>query len=1069
MRDLVALSTLPAIWSGLNPERIASSLADVLLNMLSLDWVHIEFGTREAAERVKVLAGRCPDGAPADAAKASLTNLLRAGAAELQPTIPDPLRNGTLRVVVIRFGVGPEDGALVAASARPDFPTEQERLLLGVGANQAAIVVQRRQVENQVQEQREWLQVTLASIGDAVIATDVEGHVTFLNAAAEDLTGWLQRDAAGQPLEAVFHVVDEATRQPGDSAAEVARRAGDRVGIAGRPLLIAKDGTEQPIDGSAAPIRNAACEIIGVVIVFRGATAQRRAEALRNARLGMTQVLNQSQTVHEAAVGVLQAVCENLLWDAGFFWFVDEDRGRLECRAHWQRSNAHAQALLSASLEARLARGVGLPGRVWADGQPAWIFDLMQDGNFPRLTFAAQDGLRCAFACPVTVAGRMLGVVEFFSSRQCQSDPDLLEMMSTAAGNVGQFIERKGAEEELRRSEEELAEFFENATVGLHWVGPDGKVLRVNRAELELLGYRREEYVGHHISEFHADPAALADILRRLSAGEKLTECPARLRCKDGSIKHVLIDSSVRWKDGEFIHTRCFTRDITERARAEAALADARARLQAALDAGLVSTWTWDIPNNRLFADGRLNQLFNLPAEADGSVLDHYVASIHPDDVDRILTALEQAVQRDELYEADYRIVQPDGSVRWVTARGKAERDESGQPLRMPGVLVDITGRKLLEEALREADRRKDEFLATLAHELRNPLAPIRNGLEILKMPRVSPDTVQQTRAMMERQVHHLVRLVDDLLDVSRVMRGKIELRKERVELANVVARAVEAVQPLITVQGHRLELSLPAESLLLDADPVRLAQVLGNLLTNAAKYTEANGHIWLTASREGQDVVLCVKDNGVGIAPDLLPHVFELFVQADHASTRAHGGLGIGLTLARNLVQMHGGTITARSAGPGKGSEFIVRLPVLVSRPDSLNEPHGADALQQASSGRRVLVVDDNEDAATSLSMLLSLHGHQVEIAHDGQAALAVAARFAPHVVFLDLGMPGMDGYEVARRLRQQPGMERAVLAALTGWGQQQDRRRTSDAGFDHHLVKPPEAGALESVLGAL
>jgi CheY-like chemotaxis protein/two-component sensor histidine kinase len=385
----------------------------------------------------------------------------------------------------------------------------------------------------------------------------------------------------------------------------------------------------------------------------------------------------------------------------------------------------------------------------------------------------------------------------------------------------------------------------------------------------------------------------------------------------------------------------------------------------------------------------------------------------------------------------------------------------------MPGVLVDITARKQLEDALRDADRRKDEFLATLAHELRNPLAPIRNSLQILRMPRVDSGTLQQTRAMMERQVDHLVRLVDDLLVVSRVMKGKIELRKEPVELANVIARAVETVQPLIAVQGHRLDLSLPQESLLLDADPVRLAQVVGNLLTNAAKYTDAHGHIWLTTSREGNDVVLRIRDSGIGIAPDLLPHVFELFVQADHTSTKAQGGLGIGLTLARNLVQLHGGTIEAHSAGLGKGSEFVVRLPLLVQQHEGPRELPALDGGHEpASSGRRVLVIDDNEDAAVSLAMLLRMQGHDVEVAHDGLSALTLAKTFRPHVVFLDIGMPGMDGYEVARRLRREPGMEATVLAALTGWGQKDDRRRTSEAGFDHHLVKPLDVGTLEQVL---
>ncbi len=376
-----------------------------------------------------------------------------------------------------------------------------------------------------------------------------------------------------------------------------------------------------------------------------------------------------------------------------------------------------------------------------------------------------------------------------------------------------------------------------------------------------------------------------------------------------------------------------------------------------------------------------------------------------------------------------------------------------------------------LYQALREADRRKDEFLATLAHELRNPLAPIRNSLQILKMPRLDAATVERSRDMMERQVHQLVRLVDDLLDVSRVMRGKIELRKERVELSTVVARAVETAQPLIEAQGHELTVSLPPESLSLEADPVRLAQVVGNLLTNSAKYTEANGKISLTAEREGTDAVLRVRDTGIGIAPDMLPHIFELFVQADHSSTKAQGGLGIGLTLVKNLVEMHQGTVEAHSAGLGRGSEFVIRLPLMPQEERQRVEDDNGEAPHQParSSGHRLLVVDDNRDAADSLALLLRLQGHEVRVAHDGPAALQIAAAYRPDLVFLDIGMPGMDGYEVARRLRQTPGLENVVLSALTGWGQQEDRRRTAEVGFDHHLVKPPEPKALERLLSDL
>ena len=442
--------------------------------------------------------------------------------------------------------------------------------------------------------------------------------------------------------------------------------------------------------------------------------------------------------------------------------------------------------------------------------------------------------------------------------------------------------------------------------------------------------------------------------------------------------------------------------------------------------------------------------------------------SVHdPEVLPKVLMRWKASLANGEPFDMVFPLKGADDKFRPFLTRVNPLRDQEGRVLHWFGTNTDISEIKEMEEALRDTDRRKDEFLATLAHELRNPLAPIRNSLEILKMPSVDTETAQQTRDMMERQVHQLVRMVDDLLDVSRVMRGKIELRRERVELASIVAGAIEAAQPIIEVQGHELSLSLPPESLLLDADPVRLAQVIGNLLTNAAKYTEANGHIWLAAWREGEQVVLSVRDKGIGIAPNMLPHVFELFVQADHASTKSHGGLGIGLTLVKNLVEMHNGSVEARSGGLGKGCEFVVRLPFMVQELQQPNDKENGEQQPDTSSvSHRLLVVDDNKDAATSFAMLLRLKGHEVQVAHDGPSALALATSYRPDTVFLDIGMPGMDGYEVAQRLRQHPELKNVVLAALTGWGQEEDRRHTAEAGFDHHLVKPPDLTAVEGVL---
>jgi len=509
--------------------------------------------------------------------------------------------------------------------------------------------------------------------------------------------------------------------------------------------------------------------------------------------------------------------------------------------------------------------------------------------------------------------------------------------------------------------------------------------------------------------------------------------------------------------------------DITARKQAEEALQQSEQRFARFMQHLPGLAWIKDMQGRYVFANDSAARVFRTPraelyGKTDGDIFPPETAAQFKENDRRALES-GAGLSLIETLEHD------DGVLRSSLVNKFTMMGSDSQTVLIGGIAIDITDRLQAEEALKEADRRKNEFLATLAHELRNPLAPIRNALHILRMPRVDAATVRRSREMMERQVHHLVRLVDDLLDVSRVMRGNIELRKERVELATVVARAVETAQPLIEAQGHELTVSLPPDSLPLDADPVRLAQVVGNLLTNSAKYTEANGKISLTAEREGTDAVLRVRDTGIGIAPDMLPHIFELFVQADHSSTKAQGGLGIGLTLVKNLVEMHHGSVEAHSAGLGRGSEFVIRLPLMPQEERQRVENDNGEAPHESarSLGHRLLVVDDNRDAADSLAMLLRLQGHEVRVAYDGPAALEVLKGYRPALVFLDIGMPGMDGYELARRLRQQPGLENVRLAALTGWGQQEDRRRTAEAGFDHHLVKPVEPKALELLLADL
>lgn len=801
-----------------------------------------------------------------------------------------------------------------------------------------------------IQEQREKLHVTLSSIGDAVISTDANGRVNFLNPIAQQLVGCELHEAANRPLTEVFHVVNEGTRLPVENPALQALRDGRIVGLANHTVLIAKDGSEHPIDDSAAPIRDAEGRVIGSILVFRDISERKRAQ----------EELRQS----EARFRQLADAMPQIVWAAQ----PDGNTDYINRRWH---------------------EFTGLPGEMVNKGWERIIHP--DDAQVARERWAAS--LRSG--APFEMEIRLLD----------------------------------------RRNQE--YRWHLNRTVAV--LSETGEVARWFGTSTDIHVQKRAAESSRFLAEASAALASVVDYQSTLQKVVKLAvpyfaDWSAVDVVEDGELKRLAVAHQDAAKI-ELIHkiVQEYPPDPQSPGGALAVLRSGEPKLVSEISDDLLERGAKDERHSRLIRSLGLKSYICVPLVVSGSSL---------------------------------------GVLTFATAESGRRYTDADLSL-----ALDLTHRAAiaientrLYQALKETDRRKDEFLATLAHELRNPLAPIRNSLQILKMTRVDAAVLQQTREMIERQVHHLVRLVDDLLDVSRVMRGKIELRREMVELASVVARAVETAKPLIEAQNHVFNISFPDESLLLDADPVRLAQVVGNLLTNSAKYTESNGRIELSVRREDNRAIMTIRDNGIGIAPDMLPHVFELFVQADHASTKAQGGLGIGLTLVKSLVELHGGTVQASSAGLGQGAEFSVRLP-LIERTQN-EQPHSTEVETRkviTPSGHRLLVVDDNQDAAVSLSMLLQLQGHEVRAANDGVTALKIAEEFRPDIIFLDIGMPAMDGYEVARRVRKMPGLEKAVLAALTGWGQPEDRRRTSEAGFDHHLVKPPEPMTIEKIIASL
>jgi PAS domain S-box-containing protein len=485
--------------------------------------------------------------------------------------------------------------------------------------------------------------------------------------------------------------------------------------------------------------------------------------------------------------------------------------------------------------------------------------------------------------------------------------------------------------------------------------------------------------------------------------------------------------------------------------------------------------WDWSLDADECWWGGSIHTL--LGAREDRAMAAEWrFERIHPDDLERVRRSWDGALHSTRsLWREEYRFRRADGTWLHVEDRGYFLREASGRAYRAIGALRDISALKQLLERERaaraeaeRASRAKDEFLAMLGHELRNPLAPIVTALQLMRQRGV-PE-IERELTVVERQSQHLIRLVDDLLDISRIARGKVELKTERIELAALIAKALEMVRPLVERSRHAIELDVPLDGLLVDGEPARLIQVISNLLTNAAKYTDPSGRIHVVARRVEADVELIVRDNGIGIAPEMLPHVFDMFVQERQGIERSQGGLGLGLSIVQNLVRLHGGSVRAHSDGRGRGSELTLRLPAAGPAAPGLERAGAGDpgAAPRRDRGRRVLIVDDNEDAAGLLADLLEAMGHTTRVAHDGPTALRIVESFVPHLAVLDIGLPIMDGYELARRLREQVrGGVR--LVALTGYGQDADRRRAAEASFDDHLVKPVTAEHLERLLREL
>jgi PAS domain S-box-containing protein len=630
---------------------------------------------------------------------------------------------------------------------------------------------------------------------------------------------------------------------------------------------------------------------------------------------------------------------------------------------------------------------------------------------------------------------------------------------------VEDVTERRASE----RARAHLAALFDSAGDAVLSKGLDGLVRSWNAGAEQLFGYPADEIIGQDATRLVPDDlkGEEARLFEQVRAGRTVQRLETERLTRDGVRVPVSVTvSPVRDAEGAVVGASMIARDITKRREALRALQRSEARFRALADNAPMLIWRAD-------ADNRGTWFNRYWLDFTGRTMEQELGygwgeSIHPEDRDRVIAYCTEHCGRREPFEMEFRMRRHDGAWRWVLDRGAPVFEGPNEEFTgYIGSSIDITERKQAVEQLAQAHKRKDEFLATLAHELRNPLAPILNAAQFLRMRPPAEDPQRSAVEIVERQARHMSRLVDDLLDVSRISRGKISLRRELLRLDLAINAAIEASRPSLEGAGHALRLAL-APDVYVDGDLTRLSQVFGNLINNATKYTPAGGRIEVSLGVEGDQAVVRVRDSGIGVPPDALEQVFEMFAQVSSSTAQRHDGLGIGLHLARQLVTLHGGTITAHSAGENCGTEFQVRLPRVRAAAD---EPPSSRPAPDAHTGLprlRLLLVDDSADVRRSVGMMLELDGHEVHLAHDGLQAVEAAGRLRPELVLMDIGMPQMDGYEAARRIRALPDGASFYLVALTGWGQEDDRRRAFDAGFDEHWTKPIEYDALRRVIDA-